>query len=59
VNIPQGTLVEMVLQRPLTLQEENVMPSESRSGMTPSSQKPLKKPVNSGVVCPVGMLGCD
>jgi hypothetical protein len=59
VNIPQGTLVEMVLQRPLTLEEENVTSKESKSGMTPSAQKPLKKPVNSGVVCPVGMLGCD
>jgi len=59
VNIPQGTLVEMVLQRPLTLQEENVTSSDSKSGTTPSAQKPLKKPVNSGVVCPAGMLGCD
>jgi hypothetical protein len=54
VVIPQGTLVEMVLQRPLTLQEENV-----GTGLTPSAQKPMRKPVNSGVVCPVGTLGCD
>jgi len=59
VNIPQGTLVEMVLQRPLTLQEENVASSDSKSGLTPSAQKPMRKPVNSGVVCPVGALGCD
>jgi hypothetical protein len=57
VNIPEGTLVEMVLQRPLTLQEENV--SDSKGGLTPSAQKPMRKPSNSGVVCPVGTLGCD
>ena len=57
VDIPQGTLVEMVLQRPLTLQEENITSNESK--LTPSAQKPLRKPSNSGVVCPVGTLGCD
>jgi hypothetical protein len=59
VIIPQGTLVEMVLQRPLTLQEENVTSSESKSDLTPSAQKPMRKPINSGVMCPVGTLGCD
>ncbi len=59
VDIPQGTLVEMVLQRPLTLQEENVKSTDSTNGLTPAAQKPLRRPGSSAVVCPVGTLGCD
>jgi hypothetical protein len=58
VNIPEGTIVEMVLQRPLSLEEGNVS-SPGKTGLIPSAQKPMRKPSNSGVVCPVGTLGCD
>jgi hypothetical protein len=63
VDIPAGTQVEMVLQRPLLLEEENL------AGMTqpgaaptfvPSANQP--KPIEKRrprILCPAGGLGCE
>ncbi|HVJ07561.1 MAG TPA: hypothetical protein VM554_04205 [Acidisarcina sp.] len=63
VNIPQGTVVEMLLQRPLILQEENLKPGNAvgQPAYIPSAQQqPLPKPRKpSGMLCPLGTLGCD
>jgi hypothetical protein len=59
VNIESGTQVEMALQRPLILEDENL------TGTAPSLQpalnqpKPLSKPVPAHVLCPPGGLGCQ
>ncbi len=60
VNIETGTQVEMVLQRPLLLEEENL--SGTASGAAPvlvpagNQPRPLRKP---RVLCPLGGLGCE
>ena len=64
VNIPEGTQVEMVLQRPLILQEENLAPAGA-FGTAPvlvpaaDQPKPLEKPRRAQVLCPPGGLGCE
>jgi hypothetical protein len=62
VNIPTGTQVEMVLQRPLILEDANlagVGQPGSASTLVPAANqpKPVKKPVR--VFCPPGGLGCQ
>jgi type IV secretion system protein VirB10 len=58
VNIQSGTQVEMVLQRPLILEETNL------SGITPTllpsanQPRPLNKPDRANLLCPPGSLGC-
>jgi type IV secretion system protein VirB10 len=62
VNIESGTQVEMLLQRPLLLEEENL--SGATPGMAPAlvpaanQPKPLGKP-KPHIVCPLGGLGCE
>lgn len=61
VNIPEGTKVEMVLQRPLLLQPSNL---SAGSELVPAATQPnniLEKPVRHGprLVCPAGSLGCS
>ena len=63
VNIDAGTQVEMVLQRPLMLQEENLTPSGSAGTPaamvpSPSQPKPIAKPQHGEMTCPPGSLGC-
>jgi hypothetical protein len=69
INIESGTPVEMVLQRPLLLEQENLsatVPQGSTganaSGLVPSSNqpRPLDKPTvhRARVICPPGSLGC-
>ena len=64
VNIESGTQVEMVLQRPLVLEEENL------AGVAPPGQapvfvpvanqpKPMDKPKRAHVLCPLGGLDCS
>src|SRR5580658_8023751 len=59
VNIESGTQVEMLLQRPLVLEEENL------SGIVPTlvpastQPKPLEKPDRAHLLCPPGSLGCS
>jgi len=59
VNIDAGAQVEMVLQRPLMLEEENLA-----AGVAPAlvpaenQQKPMAKPKPMRVLCPTGGLDC-
>ena len=67
INIENGTPVEMVLQRPLQLEDANVSAGggggASALGLTPASgqPQPLGKPTvpRARVVCPPGGLGCS
>ncbi len=64
VNIDAGTQVEMVLQRPLILEQENLTGAggPGAAGMlVPSAQqpKPMEKPGRARVMCPPGGLGCE
>jgi hypothetical protein len=63
VNIPMGTQVEMVLQRPLYLEDANLASSNTAGvapALVPSSTqpKPIDKPGHVRVMCPPGGLGC-
>lgn len=64
VNIPQGTQVEMVLQRPLILQDENLA-AAGTPGAAPAlvpvndQAKPMAKPNHVHILCPAGGLGCQ
>jgi type IV secretion system protein VirB10 len=65
INIESGTPVEMVLQRPLLLEEQNLSASVPDGTMAPglvpaaNQPKPLGKPEKrTNIVCPVGSLGC-
>lgn len=62
VNIESGTQVEMVLQRPLLLEEENLAEAGGASTtFVPSANqpKPIEKPQKAHVFCPPGGLGCN
>ena len=68
VNIENGSQVEMVLQRPLILEEENFTAASADGGfaagaaLVPSvnQPRPLDKPSihHSEFICPAGGLGC-
>jgi type IV secretion system protein VirB10 len=64
VNIESGTQVEMVLQRPLLLEEENLA-GNTGPGTAPAlvplanQQRPLEKPSRPQILCPPGGLGCS
>jgi hypothetical protein len=64
VSIPRGTQVEMVLQRPLILQQENLAgvgaPGAAPAMVpAPNQPKPMQKPGRHGrILCPMGGLGC-
>ena len=63
VNLEAGTQVEMVLQRALVLEDDNLAVG-SAPGQAPalvpaaSQQKPMEKPNRPRVICPLGGLGC-
>lgn len=63
VNIEPGTQVEMLLQRPLVLEEGNLNESGAPGAASPlvpspNQPKPLSKPGRGRVLCPLGGLGC-
>jgi type IV secretion system protein VirB10 len=59
VNLEQGQTVEMVLQRPLTLQPANLAGGPAAgSALVPTAQAPMRKPDRQRMLCPVGGLGC-
>lgn len=64
VSIPRGTQVEMVLQRPLILQQENVAGASAPGAApayvpAPNQPRPMDKPHRHGrILCPIGGLGC-
>lgn len=62
VNIPSGTQVEMVLQRPLLLEEANLagvgQPGTAPTLVPAANQpRPVQKP--GRIFCPPGALGCS
>lgn len=59
VNIDSGTQVEMVLQRPLVLQDENLNGSAPSLVPAANQPRPLEKPNRARVLCPPGGLGCE
>jgi hypothetical protein len=62
VNIATGTQVEMILQRPLILEDENLAARNANApGLVPAAgqSKPLDKPERARVLCPPGSLGCE
>jgi hypothetical protein len=64
VNIEAGSQVEMILQRPLILQDENLAegtPPGASPAMIPSPNqpKPMQKPGRPDLLCPPGSLGCQ
>ncbi|MGH9607336.1 MAG: hypothetical protein ACRD3N_16740 [Terracidiphilus sp.] len=61
-QIPTGTEVEMVLQRPLILEPENLAAGNGAAPAlvpAPNQPKPLDKPRRVRVLCPPGGLGCE
>ena len=65
VNIPTGTRVEMVLQRPLVLEDANLTANAGAGSApalipSPNQPKPLGKPkLHPRILCPPGSLGCE
>jgi type IV secretion system protein VirB10 len=64
VNIESGTQVEMVLQRPLILEEQNLASNgapDPATTLVPAANqpKPMEKPNHARVLCPPGGLGCE
>jgi len=59
VNIESGTQVEMVLQRPLLLEEENLSGAAPVLAPAANQPKPLEKPNRAHILCPPGGLGCE
>ena len=61
IKIPSGTPIEMVLQRPLTLQAANLTGAETAGQYVPaaSQRQPMPKPGRTQMTCPPGGLGCD
>jgi len=64
VNIESGTQVEMILQRPLVLEEENlggIGQPGSAPVLVPAANQPrrMEKPRPAGMLCPPGGLGCE
>jgi len=59
VNIASGTQVEMLLQRPLILQEANLSGTAPTFLPAANQPKPLDKPNRAHVLCPPGSLGCE
>lgn len=63
VNIESGTQVEMILQRPLILEDANLngVGTPGPAELVPSANqpKPMEKPAHARVMCPPGGLGCE
>ena len=55
IDIVAGSQVEMVLQRPLVLQDSNLSDANSSQALVPAAQRqPMPKPNPRRVLCPVG-----
>ena len=63
VVLPEGQTIEMIFQRPLELQESNLVPADATAttAFIPAGKQPqpLPKPGRSKVICPLGTLGCQ
>ena len=58
INIPSGTAVEMVLQRPLVLQLSQTAADENQQMVPAGQQQPMQKHKQQ-MLCPYGSLGCS
>lgn len=59
INLPSGSQVEMVIQRPLELEESNL---EGNAMLVPAAAQPQPMPkptLHQHIVCPPGSLGCN
>jgi type IV secretion system protein VirB10 len=61
INIPSGTPIEMVLQRPLILQASNLSGQDVTGEYLPAANQktPMQKPSRTAMTCPPGGLGCN
>lgn len=60
VNIESGAQVEMVLQRPLVLEEADLSNAPAAAlAPAPEQPQPLDKPAHGRILCPPGGLGCQ
>jgi len=65
VEIPNGSQIEMVLQRPLLLEDANLSatPPDSTADLVPAANqpRPMGKPSvhREQILCPPGSLGCE
>jgi hypothetical protein len=62
IVIPQGTSVEMVLQRPLVLEQTQMVgndESRSQAQMVPAAQQQPMPKHQPRILCPYGSLGCN
>ncbi len=61
INIPSGTPIEMVLQRPLVLEAANLSGPDVTGEYVPASNQktPMQKPNRTPMTCPPGSLGCS
>src|SRR6202051_1543592 len=62
IVIPTGTSVEMVLQRPLVLQESQLAgidESRGQAQMTPANQQQPMQKRKQQILCPFGSPGCN
>lgn len=60
VSIESGTQVEMVLQRPLVLEEADLSNASAPALVpAPEQPQPLDKPAHGRILCPPGGLGCQ
>ena len=61
INIPSGTPIEMVLQRPLVLEAANLSGPDVTGGYVPAANQktPMQKPNRSQMTCPPESLGCN
>jgi hypothetical protein len=61
INIPSGTPIEMVLQRPLVLEAANLSGPDVTGEYVPAAnqRQPMLKPNRTQMTCPPGSLGCN
>jgi hypothetical protein len=63
INIEQGTTVEMVLQRPLMVEDANLEGNGAglaQPGPAAGQPHPMEKPKRrTNILCPLGALGCN
>jgi type IV secretion system protein VirB10 len=61
VKIEAGSQVEMVLQRPLLLEDGNLTTGPGAAALVPAADqpRPMEKPKHARVLCPPGGLGCE
>jgi hypothetical protein len=61
ISIPSGTPIEMVLQRPLVLEEANLGGQDVTGEYVPAAnqRQPMQKPSRTPMTCPPGSLGCN